>query len=57
MSVKGGTDAVVNSIADDIWGSEDKLTGVLSEKLIVGIDYIYKLVQFMFPWQLVKQII
>ena len=33
MSVTEGTDAVVNSIANDVWGSEDELTGALSEKV------------------------
>ena len=28
-----GTDIVVNSIADDVWSSEDELTGVLSDKV------------------------
>ena len=32
LSVTEGTDVVVNYIADDVWGSEDELTGVLSEK-------------------------
>ena len=27
-----GTDVVVNSKADDVWGSEDELTGALSDK-------------------------
>ena len=27
-----GTDVVVISIVDDVWGSEDELTGALSEK-------------------------
>ena len=27
------TDIVDNSIADDVWGSEDELTGVLSDKV------------------------
>ena len=31
LSVTEGTDVVVNSITDDVWGSEDELTGVLSE--------------------------
>ena len=33
MSVTEGTDVVVNSIADDVWGYEDELTGVLSDKV------------------------
>ena len=33
LSVTEGTDVVVNSIADDVWGSEDELTGVLSDKV------------------------
>ena len=32
LSVTEGTDVVVNYITDDVWGSEDELTGVLSEK-------------------------
>ena len=28
-----GTDVVVNSLSDDVWGSEDELTGALSEKV------------------------
>ena len=32
LSVAEGTDGVVNSIAEDVWGSEDELTGVLSDK-------------------------
>ena len=32
LSLTEGTDVVVNSITDDVWGSEDELTGVLSEK-------------------------
>ena len=33
FSVIEGTDVVVNSIADDVWGYEDELTGVLTEKV------------------------
>ena len=33
MSVTGGTGVVVNSIADDVWDSEDELTDALSEKV------------------------
>ena len=33
MSVTEGTDIVVNSIADEVWGSEDELTGVLSDNV------------------------
>ena len=33
MSVTEETDVVVNSMADDVWGSEDELTGFLSEKV------------------------
>ena len=32
LSVAEGTDVVVNLIADDVWGSEDELTGALSDK-------------------------
>ena len=28
-----GTDGVVNSIADDVWGSQDELTGALSDEV------------------------
>ena len=57
MSVVEGADIVVNSIAEYFWGSEDELTGVLSEKLRVGIDYVCKFVQCLSPWRIVKQII
>ena len=30
---KKGIDIVVDSIADDVWGSEDEITGVLSDKV------------------------
>ena len=33
MSVTEGTYVVVNLIADNVWGSEDKQTGVLSDKV------------------------
>ena len=33
FSVIEGTYVVVDSIYDDVWGSEDELTGVLSEKV------------------------
>ena len=33
LSVTEGTDVVVNSIADDIWVSEDELTGALSDEV------------------------
>ena len=33
FSLTEGTDVVVNSVADNDWGSEDKLTGSLSEKV------------------------
>ena len=33
LSVTEGTDAVVNLIADDVWGSKDELTGVYSDKV------------------------
>ena len=32
LSVTEGIDVVVNSIPDDVWGSEDELTGVLIDK-------------------------
>ena len=31
MSATEGIDVVVNSIADDVWGSEDELTDALSD--------------------------
>ena len=34
-----GTDAVVNSIPDDIWVSEDELKGALSEKIEI-LDWL-----------------
>ena len=33
MSVAEGTDVVVNSIAEDVLGYEDELTGVLSDNV------------------------
>ena len=33
FSVSEGTDVVVNSISEDLWGSKDELTGALSEKV------------------------
>ena len=33
LSVTEGKEVVVNSIADGVWGSEDELTGVLSDKV------------------------
>ena len=33
LSVTEVTDHVVNLIADYVWGSEDELTGVLSDKV------------------------
>ena len=57
FSVTEETDVVVNLIADDVWGSEDELRGVLSEKLRVGIDYVYKFVLCLFPSRIVEQII
>ena len=33
MSVAEGTEVVVDSIAEDVWGSEDKLTGALSDEV------------------------
>ena len=33
MYVAEGTDVVVNSIAEDFWGSEYELTGDLSDKV------------------------
>ena len=49
LSVTKGTDVVFNMIAYDVFGSKDELTGVLSEKCRVGIDYIYRFIQFLFP--------
>ena len=40
MSVTEGTDVVVNSIADYIWGSEDKLMGVLGDKVKIW-DWLF----------------
>ena len=31
--VTEGTEIVVDSIADDVWGSEDKITGALSDEV------------------------
>ena len=33
MSVTEGIGVVDNSIADDVWGSEDELTGALSDEV------------------------
>ena len=55
LSATEQTDVVVNSIDANVWGSEDELTGVLSENIRVGIDYVNKLVQCIFPWQIVEQ--
>ena len=33
MSLTEGIEIVVNSIADDVWGSEDELTGALSDEV------------------------
>ena len=33
LSDTEGTDVVVILIADDVWGSEDELTGILSDKV------------------------
>ena len=33
MSVTEETNFVVNSVADDVWGSEYELTGALSDKV------------------------
>ena len=33
MSAAEGTDVVVNSISEDVWGSEDELTGALSDEV------------------------
>ena len=33
LSVAEGTEVVVNSIDEYVWGSEDKLTGVLGDKV------------------------
>ena len=33
MSVIEGADVVVNEIPDDVWGSEDELTGTFSDKV------------------------
>ena len=35
-----GTDVVVNSISDDVWESEDELTGALSDK-VESWDWLY----------------
>ena len=33
MSVTEGIGVVVNSIVDDVWGSEDELAGTLSDEV------------------------
>ena len=33
LSVAEGTDVVVNSIAQDVWDSEDELTGAFSDEV------------------------
>ena len=48
-------DVFFNSIAEDFWGSEDELTGALSEKLIVGIECVCKFVWCLSPWWILNQ--
>ena len=57
FSLTEGTDVVVNSVADDVWGSEDELTGTLSEKVDSWDWIFFKLVQCICLWQIVEQII
>ena len=40
LSVTEGIYVVFNSIADDVWGSEDELTGALSDK-VESWDWLY----------------
>ena len=40
LSTTEGTDVVVNSIADDVWGTEYELTGALSDKFD-NWDWLY----------------
>ena len=40
LSVTEGTDVVVHSIADDVWGSQDELTGFFSDK-VDSWDWLY----------------
>ena len=39
MSVAEGTDVAVNSIEEDVWDSEDELTGALSDE-IQSLDWL-----------------
>ena len=57
MSVTEGTDVVVNSIADDVWGSKYKLTGALSDEVESWDWLFFKFVQCICPWLIVEQII
>ena len=52
-----GTAAVVDSIAEDVWESEDELTEPYLTKLRFGIDYICKFVQCICPWRILEQVI
>ena len=56
FSVIEGTDVVVNSIAGDVWVSEDELTGALSDEVDSGIYYVCKFIQCLCPWRIVEQI-
>ena len=40
LSLTEGTDVVVDLIADDVWVSEDELTGALSDKVYIW-DWLY----------------
>ena len=42
-----GTDVVVNSIADDVWGYQDELIGALSDK-VESWDELYLKIRWMF---------
>ena len=47
FSLTEGTDVVVNSIADDVWGYQDELIGALSDK-VESWDELYLKIRWMF---------
>ena len=53
------TDVVVNSIADDVWGSEDEQTGSLRDEVEgLGLTTLVNYLNvFLYPWWILEQII
>ena len=45
LSLTEGTDVVVNSVDEDVWGSEDEITGTLSD----GVESWYWLCFYICP--------